>query len=199
MITSKLESPRVGWMAFATGTASILATLLIILFFTVGGIFGTVNDIFNGVAGILSGVLVWMLFKNFHLHIPFSHRMICILSAIGSVVVVIGSILIIFDITGWLLAGWYTTAGNALIGIGVLTFNDFVDRTNMLPHNVVTLGLLAGAIMAVGILALPGIIMGIDAIESSTWFLNLGFLSYLGTYLLYPIWAIWLGKILLLK
>jgi hypothetical protein len=199
MIASNLKSSTVGWMAFATGMASTLATLLIILFFTVGGIFGTLNDICNGVAGILSGVLVWMLFTKFQHSISFFHRIILILTLIGSVAVVVGSILILFDFTGWLLAGWYTTVGNALIGIGLLAFNDSVRRTNLLPRNVATFGLLTGAIMAVGILALPGILMGIDSMEFSNWFLNLGFLSYVGTYLLYPIWTIWLGRILLSK
>jgi hypothetical protein len=197
MTTSSLRYPITGWVALATGIASILATVLIILFYIVGGLYGTLNDIFNGVAGILSGILVWMLFSEFRLNSSILHRGALVLALIGAVVVVIGSILIIFDFTGWVLAGWYTTLGNALIGIWLLVFSYSARRSNILPYNLSTFGLVVGAIMATGIIVIPGILTGIDSVESTPGFLNLGYLGFLGTYFLYPIWAFWLGRILL--
>ena len=185
-------------MALTTGIASILAAVLIVLFYVIGGPFGTLNDIFNGVAGILSGALAWLSFSEFRLNSS-ANRIAMILALIGGVIVVIGSILIVYDITGWLLAGWYTTLGNAFIGIWLFTFSYFARPSNMLPHNISTFGMIVGAIMVVGIIVIPGIVMRIDSIESSPWFLNLGLLSYIGTYFLYPIWTIWLGRTLLSK
>src|SRR5215217_7391513 len=106
MANTNIPSVAAGRVALVTGTASILATVLIILFFTVGGPFGTLNDIFNGVAGILSGVLAWTLRPAFYMN-SFARWVMPLLAAIGAIVVVIGSILIIFDVTGWVLAGWY--------------------------------------------------------------------------------------------
>src|SRR5512144_1219925 len=100
MASVRSSTPTVGWVALATGTASGLATILIILFFTAGGPFGTLNDIFNGVAGILSGVLAWTLRPAFHLNSS-ARWVVPHLAALGAIVVVIGSILIIFDFTGW--------------------------------------------------------------------------------------------------
>jgi hypothetical protein len=197
MTTSSLRYPITGWAALATGIASILATVLIILFYIVGGLYGTLNDIFNGVAGILSGILVWMLFSEFRLNSSILHRVVLVFALIGAVIVVFGSILIIFDFTGWVLAGWYTTLGNALIGIWLLVFSYSARRSNILPYNLSTFGLVVGAIMATGIIVIPGILTGIDSVESTPGFLNLGYLGFLGTYFLYPIWAFWLGRILL--
>ena len=197
MTTSSLRYPITGWAALATGIASILATVLIILFYIVGGLYGTLNDIFNGVAGILSGILVWMLFSEFRLNSSILHRVVLVFALIGAVIVVFGSILIIFDFTGWVLAGWYTTLGNALIGIWLLVFSYSARRSNILPYNLSTFGLVVGAIMATGIIVIPGILTGIDSVESTPGFLNLGYLGFLGPYFLYPIWAFWLGRILL--
>ena len=186
-----------GWVALATAIATLLATILIFLFYAAGGPFGTLNDIFNGVAGILSGVLAWTLASQFGTNSSLLTRASLVLAVIGAIIVAIGSILIIFDVTGWILAGWYTTAGNALIGIWLLIFNDSMRHSNILPRGLVTFGLFVGAIMAVGIIAIPGILMGIDSVESTPGYLNLGYLGYVGTYFLYPAWAIWLGRTLL--
>jgi len=43
-----------------------------------------------------------------------------------------------------------------------------------------------------------GIIAGIDSMDMP-WYLYIAFFGYLGTYILYPIWTIWLGRNLLLK
>jgi uncharacterized membrane protein YeaQ/YmgE (transglycosylase-associated protein family) len=186
-----------GWVALATAITTVLATVLIFLFYAAGGPFGTFNDIFNGVAGILSGVLAWTLTSQFGINFSLQSRASLVLAVIGAIVVLIGSILIIFDVTGWVLAGWYTTVGNALIGMWLLMFNDSMRRSNMLPRRLVTFGLFVGAIMAVGIIAIPGILRGIDSADLTPGYLNLAYLGYVGTYFLYPAWTIWLGRTLL--
>jgi hypothetical protein len=120
-----------------------------------------------------------------------------LLAAIGAIVVVIGSILIIFDITGWVLAGWYTALGNAMIGIWLLTFNQQARQNQMVPSNLSMLGTVAGWLMAIGIIVIPAIVMGIDSTDSTPWYVNLGYAGFLGTYLLYPAWALWLGRAIL--
>lgn len=196
MINSNSRSITTGWTALATGIASILSVILIILFYTVGGPFGTLNDTSNGVAGILSGILAWMLFSRFHFRSSLA-RLTLFLAAIGAIVIVIGSILIIFDFTGWVLAGWYTTVGNALIGLWMLVFNNLTQQSNALPSKLSRFGRVVGAIMSVGVLAIPGIVMGLDSMESTPWYVSIGFLGFTGTYALYPIWTLWLGRTLL--
>ena len=197
MTTDRISSCTTGWIAWATGIATLLATLLIIAFYAVSGPYGTLNDIFNGIAGILSGVLAWRLSSQFRSTSSWVRQLVPVLAEIGAVVVVIGSILIILDFTGWMLAGWYTTVGNALIGIWLFLFSYSMRQSNLLPHNISTFGSVVGAIMSVGIIAIPGILTGVDSEESVPAYLNLAYLGYIGTYFLYPAWAMWLGRRLL--
>ena len=52
MTANNLSSATTGKMAITTGIIYILAAVLLIIFFAVGQPFGTLNDIFNGLAGI---------------------------------------------------------------------------------------------------------------------------------------------------
>lgn len=71
MTTREFSPAKIGWMAITTGIVGLLALALLILFFTVGGPFGTLNDVCNGLTGILSGVVAWMLHTKFHARLPF--------------------------------------------------------------------------------------------------------------------------------
>jgi hypothetical protein len=183
----------IGRFATLTGVVGLLALVLLILLFTVGGPFGTLNDICNGLTGILSGILAWNLYTKFHLPLG-----LLILALVGALVVALGSILIIFDVTGWYLAGLYTSAGYALIGLWLLGLNYAARQINPWPSGLVRLGLIAGIFMALGLLVIPGIIQRIDAWESGPWYINyIGQLGSIGYLLLYPIWCILVGRALL--
>ena len=47
--------------------------------------------------------------------------------------------------------------------------------------------------MAIGVVATPGILLGLDDEATAPAWAWLGFLSWLGTYVAFPAWAIWLG------
>ena len=51
--------------------------------------------------------------------------------------------------------------------------------------------------MALGLLTLPGILRGIDSLAATPWYVNVGQVSGLGWLLLFPIWDIWIGRVLL--
>ena len=54
MIMNTFSSVTIGWVAIAAGIAGLLGLVFIILFFTVGQPFGTLNDICIGLTAILS-------------------------------------------------------------------------------------------------------------------------------------------------
>lgn len=194
MTTSNVSFFVIGRLAIITGIVGLLAPVLLILFFTVDGPFGTLNDICNGLTGILSGVLAWSLSNKFHVRLTFF-----ILSLIGALAVALGSVLIIFDITGWYLAGLYTSAGYALIGLWLSALNYRVRQINPWPHRLVNWGLMVGIIMALGLLSIPGIVKRIDAWELGPWYINyVGLVGSVGYLLLYPIWCILVGRNFLL-
>jgi hypothetical protein len=199
MTTNNFSSATIGWIAIATGISAILAIIFLTLMYTVNQSFGRVNDVFNSVIGITSLVLAWMLYVELHAKSPWMSQIALALALVGAIFTILGSILIIFGFTDFVLAGWYSGIGYALIGLWLAIFCISVLRSDALPHNLVIFGIVAAAFMAVGLTGIPGILAGIDSLESMPWYLYVAFLGWLGTYILYPIWAIWLGRILLLR
>jgi hypothetical protein len=198
MTTGNFPTATTGWIAIATGVSAILAAIFLILMYTVNQSFGKVNDVFNSVIGISSVVLAWMLYAEHHAKSPLMSQIALALAVVGAIFTIIGSILIIFGFTDFVLAGWYSGIGNALIGLWLMVFCFSLSRSDALAHNLVFFGIVVGAFMAIGLLGIPGIFAGIDSMESMPWFLYVAFFGWLGTYILYPIWTIWLGRNLLL-
>ena len=194
MTTRSFSTVTIGWAAIATGVAIILAVVFITLMYTVNISFGVVNDVFNSIIGITSVLLAWMLYPEHHARSPVMSQITLVLAVIGAISTIVGSVLIIFDFTGFVLAGWYTAVGNALIGLWLATFCYSMQRAAIFPHNLVTFGLVVGIIMALGLLGIPGILTGVDSMDLLPWYLLVGFLGFIGTYLLYPIWTIWFGQ-----
>jgi hypothetical protein len=181
-------------MAIATGVSVILAALFLLLMYTVEPRLGKLNDIFNAILGIASGILAWMLYPQHRARSPRLSQLALVLALVGLIFTVIGSVLIIYDFTGYVLAGFYTAVGNALIGLWLGVFCYSMRGGNTFPHNLLRFGLVVGAIMALGVLSIIGILAGIDTMESLPWYLLLGFFGFIGTYILYPIWTMWLGR-----
>ena len=198
MTTGTFSPSVVGWVAIATGVAVIVAVINLTLMYTVNGpFFGTVNDVFNSIIGILSVVLAWMLYAEFHTRSPLMSQVALVLAAVGAIFTIIGSVLIIFGFTDFVLAGWVTGVGNALIGIWFLTMCISLLGGDTVPHNLVVFGIVVGSFMTMGLLGIPGILARVDTMESLPWYLGASYLGFLGTYILYPIWTIWFGQILI--
>ncbi len=172
MTTGSISSSMIGWVAIATGVAGLLGLVFIILFFTIGQPFGTLNDIFIGIAGILSGVLAWTLYTQLHTQSPLLSQIALIFALVGALIIAVGSVLVISGKTGWYLAGLYMAVGNALIGLWLLGLNYSVQHSNPWPHGVVVFGIAIGIIMVLGLAAIPGIFRGIDSMEAAPWYIN---------------------------
>lgn len=199
MTTSDLTPATIGWIAIFTGVVAILAVICLILMYTVNQSFGKVNDVLNIFIGVASVTLALMLYAEHHAKSPLLSQFALAFAVVGVIFTILGSILIIFGFTDFVLAGWYSSIGFALIGIWLIIFCYSFLNINVLPHNLIIFGIVSGAFMAVGLFGIPGIIRGIDSMESMPWYLYVAFFGWLGTYILYPIWAIWLGRFLTLK
>jgi hypothetical protein len=199
MTISNFSATTIGWVAIITGVSAILAVIFLALMATVNTSFGKVNDVFNAIIGLSSAVLAWMLYTEHHAKSPLMSQIALSLAVVGAIFTIIGSVLIIYGFTDFVLAGWYTGVGYALIGLWLVAFCYSMQRSNALPHNLITYGIVVGAFMAVGLIGILGIFSGVDSMESMSWYLYIAFFGYLGIYILYPIWTIWLGRTLLLK
>jgi hypothetical protein len=182
----------VGRLALATAVVDLIGVVSLIIFFAVGGgPFGFLNDVTNGMVGVLSMVLAWLWVSDRSAR--WSRVGIAAATA-GAVVMVIGSILIIFDITGWYLAGLVSGLGSALIGIWLLIANRLHRNTPGLPRGLIMLGMTAAIFMIIGWLVVPGAVTGIDDPQLAPWYVNAGLLNWMGTYCLYPAWCLWLSR-----
>jgi hypothetical protein len=199
MRTNTFPTATTGWIAIATGISTLLAIIFLTLMYTVNQSFGRVNDIFNSVIGISSVVLAWMLYTEHHAKSPLMSQIALALASVGAIFTIIGSILIIFGFTDFVLAGWYSSIGYALIGLWLAAFCYSLLRSVTFSHGLVIFGIVVGAFMAIGLFGIPGILAGIDSMESMPWYLYVAFFGWLGTYIMYPIWTIWLGRNLLLR
>ena len=176
----------------------MLALLFILLFFSIGQPFGTLNDICNALAAVLALVLACLLFVS---HRPQSSpvSLIALLFAFAGLVLVgVGTYLVLSAKTSWFLAGLYVTAGYALIGLWLVVLNGTALQGNPWTHGVAVLGLVAGAFMLLGLAVFPGIFSGVDSMASASWLVNyVGLPGWLGAFLLFPTWNILLGRFLL--
>jgi len=158
----------------ALALVAIIGLVFITLFYSLiesgGGLFGTLNDVCVALGGILSGGLVWKLYPTHRSHAPRESRITLGIGLVGACLVPIGSGLVIFNVTGWFLAGLVTTFGYAMIGLWLLELNNSALHWIAFPRGLAQYGIVTGWIMAIGLLAAPGILARTDSIETAQWF-----------------------------
>jgi hypothetical protein len=179
-----------GRLALAIGVVAVGSAACLTTYFVVGGPFGAFNDIGNAAIGVLSAVLAWRLRR----HLAGRAQDRAVATAIGgSAIAVAGSALVVSGTTGWFFAGLVSTVGFAGIGTWLVAMNRGADPTVAWPRRLRSLGIIAGALMVVGIVALPGVLLGLDDPDGAPAWAWLGFVGWLGIYVAYPAWAVWLG------
>lgn len=173
--------------AVAAGSAACLAT-----YFAVRGPFGTINDLGNATTGVLSGWLAWRLRGL----LPGRAGDIAVGAAlVGAAITVVGTALVVSGTTGFLFAGLVSSVGFAGIGAWLVVVNRSAGAVAAWPRRLRSLGILSGGLMTVGIVAAPGILLGFDDMASAPVWVWIGFLGWLGIYVVYPAWAIWMGVV----
>lgn len=190
----------IGLVAILLALVAIVGLVFITLFYTLkpGNHFGTLNDYCVALGGILSGVLATMMFPFHRPYAPRASWLALISAWIGALIASLGSWLVITSRTGWFLAGLVTTFGYAIIGLWVFGLNYSARRWLVFPPRLATYGMIVGSLMAVGLLAGPEIIARIDSMDLAHWNGLLAlFLGGVSWNILYTIWCIWLGRLLL--
>ena len=111
------QSQSIGKIAIATGVVGI-STLVFGLIFTFAGdivpVFYGLNDKFNLIMALMSGVLAWMLYSRFRKNMSMLHIGMLILVAIAMIFAILGFVKIAFG---------YTDTGYTLIGLWIMGLN----------------------------------------------------------------------------
>ena len=177
-------------LATAVGAIAIGSAACLGAFFAVGGPFGSINDIGNATVGVLSATLAWRLRR----HIAGRAGDLAVgAAAVGAAITVVGSALVVSGSTGWFLAGLVSSVGYAGIGAWLLVLNRSTAVADTWPPRLRSLGVLAGGLMALGVVAVPGILLGLDDMATAPGWVWIALLSWLGIFPVYPAWAVWLG------
>lgn len=176
---------RLRRMAIVHGIVGFATCLCLIVFYLGADAFGSINDVGNAALGLLSGGLAWRFQES-----AAKVRPVFVgIAALGAMIIVVGSILILTDATGFFLAGLVSATGFALIGVWLIAAGRRLADSPW-PQRLQRAGLVAGAVMVLGFVSVPGIIMGLDDLNTAPGWTYVGGLSWAGTYLLFPAWSL---------
>lgn len=179
-----------GRLALAIGVVAAGSAVCLATYFAVRGPFGTINDLGNATTGVLCGWLAWRL----RVLLPGRAGDTAVGAAlVGAAIAVVGSALVVSGTTGFLFAGLVSSVGFAGIGAWLVVLNRSAGAVAAWPRRLRSLGMLGGGLMVVGIVAAPGIWLGLDDMATAPVWVWIGFLGWLGIYVVYPAWAIWMG------
>ena len=195
-------SKTTGSLMLLVGATGLLAVAALLMFFA--GLFGNIrsllfmgplNDVLNVIASILSAILASVLHPTVRKIASRLSLVVLISVWAGALAHTFGSWLIMTNRSGVELSSYYYFVGNSLIGIWLWVLNHVTRRAAVWPRNLTQLGLIAGSFMLVGFLGLYGIVFRADGDDFSPLVMVAG-ISFLGMGILYPIWSLWLGRLL---
>jgi hypothetical protein len=191
-----LPSRAIRSLTAAIGIVAIIGLIAIILFFSVGGFWGPLNDLSIALEALLSAALAWMLHPMFRSQSPKLSQVMLVVAIVGSLVASLGSAFVIFSFTGYFLAGLFMGLGYALLGVWLYSFNRHARLHEIFPRGLTLLGQIAGGIMTLGFANIPGILNRIDSPADTSWMESIGQFNTLG-WILLPIWSVWLGRVVM--
>jgi len=185
---------RDGSLAIVLAGVLLAAVVSLLVFFAVGGPFGSINDWLILVAGMLTGLLAVVLEGREDIPAP-AGGIVVALAVLGAVLAVAGSGLVITGTTGFFLAGLVQTVGWALVGVWLLVLGAAARRSNRWPSGLASLAVGTGIVMALGFVVSPGVLAGFDDQDTAPWWIWIGFVAWLGIFVLFPIWCAWYGQV----
>jgi hypothetical protein len=193
MRTRDSSSREAGRLAYAVSGVGLAGAISLVLFFVRGGAFGTLNDVCNAAMALLTAGLAGRLYTSDRARSLRLSRPALGAAWLGALVAVVGSVLVISRRTGFYLAGLYTTFGYGLIGVWLSHLLAVLAPAKRGPRRPDLFGRLTATVMVTGLAALPGIVRGIDSVESAPWWAQASMATGLGWFLLFPLWCLRLG------
>jgi len=189
-------APSVPRLAGGIGVVGPLSAASLVTYFAVGGPFGALNDVGNAALGMLAGSLAVSCGRR---GFPgdTAGTVPTTAAVAGAALTVVGSALVMTETTGFYLAGLVSGSGFGLIGTWLVCLNlRLGSDARAWPPGLTILGVVAGSVMTVGLLSVPGVVARTDDMETAPWWLVASGVGWLGTYVLMPAWALRLRRVL---
>jgi hypothetical protein len=176
-----------GWSAYLSVAATLIGFFFLIFFFTIGQPFGTLND----AASVLQVLFMIPVAIAFHRLL----RAKASKASLAAATIGIGAMLVIAVLQALVVvnAALYPQIGNTVLtaggglGVWLLLANTLSRQQSIFPGRLTGLGLIAGAGYVV-------LVIGFWVGGQENILFIVGSLAVV---IVYPIWAIWLGRILL--
>lgn len=187
-MTSFDLSRYAGWSAFLSGVATVLGIATLIAFFAVGEPFGTLNDILSIVIALSIIVILFGLDRLHRSVAPIVSLVVLIIGVIAMLVAVVFQTLLIFRVIEFAQTAVIVPLAFGVFGAALMIYNYLSLADQLLPGRLAILGMIAGAGY---VLVITGFLLDPEGGHLLTTIG--GLITVIG----YPIWAIWLGRVLL--
>ena len=176
-----------GWSAIVSGIATIIGFVTIIIFFSVGQPWGTMNDVSSVILAFSLLPVLLALYYLHRQHAPGITLAVLVIGVLALLVAAVFQLLLIFGIIAFEQTAVIVPAAFGLFGAALAIYNVLSRMHGSLPNTLAWLGIVAGVSY---VLVIVGFILGgqehpLAAIGGVT------------AAIIYPIFAIWFGRILL--
>ncbi|SRR5258707_15515046 len=176
-----------GWSALVSAIASILGLVTLIVFFSLGEPWGTINDISSVVQALSILPVLLVLYRLQRDEAPFISLAVFGIGVFGMLIAIVFQSLLIIRVITFAQTAVVSPVAFGLLGIPLLWYGYRAYASGTLPRGLALLSMLAGA----GFVALIiGVILGGQEHPLTA-------IGGLIAGVCYPVWAVWLGRILL--
>lgn len=176
-----------GWSAIVSAIATVVGFVTLIIFFSVGQPWGTLNDV---TSVILAFSLLLVLLALYFLHrqnAPALTLGVLVIGVLALLVAAVFQLLLIFGVIEFQQTAVVVSAAFGLFGAALIVFNAIARAQGTLPGTLALLGIVAGVSY---VLVIVGFILGGQEHPLTA-------VGGLTAVITYPIFAIWFGRILL--
>ena len=176
-----------GWSAYLSAAATIIGFITLILFFSVGQPFGTINDISSIFIALATLPILFALYQLHRAVAPTVSLGALIIGIVSSLIAVLLQTLFVFKVIPGSPSGEIVTVAFGVFGISLALFNYLAYSNKSFSPKLAIWGIAAGAGYA--LVALGFLLGGQDH--------PLTYLGGLFAIFAYPAWAIWFGRLIL--
>ena len=176
-----------GWSAYLSVAATIIGFVTLILFFSVGQPFGTINDVSSIVIALSILPCLFVLRKLHRAAAPMVSLGALIIGLVSILTAALLQTLFVLKVIPGDLSGEIVTIAFGIFGISLALFNYLAYSNKSFSPKLAIWGIAAGAGYA--LVALGFLLGGQDH--------PLTYVGGLAAIVAYPAWAIWFGRLIL--